>query len=95
NSGASRWSNLVPGIMFSQSINRQEPQLNELEDTCSSSRSSFAELWDSSIPVEIRDGSIQRGTLFNPTSAVLQMCSRQVMAPYFFMLSVNDRLVFR
>ncbi|XP_031558212.1 uncharacterized protein LOC116294704 [Actinia tenebrosa] len=81
-------SRFVPRMMLSQSVNRQEPQINELENTCSSSRSSFAELWDSSIPIEIRDGSAQKGSVFNPTSAVLHMCNRQVMAPYFFMLSI-------
>ncbi|EDO40955.1 predicted protein [Nematostella vectensis] len=79
----------TPFEMYEHSINNApaEPRESELECTVSSSRSSFADIWDSSIPVEIRDGSYHTG-IFNPISTVLQKCNQQVMVPYFSMLSV-------
>ncbi|KAJ7330667.1 hypothetical protein OS493_022282 [Desmophyllum pertusum] len=61
--------------------------LNELEDTVGSSRSSFADLWDST-SVEIRDqGSNPKGD-FNATTSLLLTCKNQVIYPYFYILSL-------
>ncbi|CAH3027483.1 unnamed protein product [Porites evermanni] len=59
--------------------------LNELDDAASS-RSSFADIWDST-SIEIRDEAQQRGD-FNATTSLLLTCKSQVIYPYFYILSL-------
>lgn len=59
--------------------------LNELDDAASS-RSSFADIWDST-SIEIRDEAQQRGD-FNATTSLLLTCKSQVIHPYFYILSL-------
>ncbi|XP_068685705.1 uncharacterized protein [Montipora foliosa] len=88
------WRRLFPPTMLKDldcsSINSEVgmkgSHVNELEETVASSRSSFADLWDST-SVEIRDGTHPRAD-FNMTTSLLMTCKSQVIYPYFYILSL-------